>query len=254
MSWKAQVIFILQNISSCFINCGQSDQALQSILDAIILFQELLKKDSRCYNDNLASSFRKRLVDIDGIFIVQPLAWKAEVASGLTDLSILMSRHCQLEEAVQSITHAIRIYEELGDEETWYDNRLANALLVKSNVLVTEFGQLDDALADIQTSVKLRRDLVVERSSSQSLDLVKSLINLSNRLCDLGRHREGIAVLEEAIDCRRTVMADERTEAEENADLARLLLGGCLGNLDTRLSEHNRRHPSETLEHITVAR
>ena len=107
-------------------------------------------------------------------------------------------------------------------------NRLA-ASLNSLAVRLADLGRREDALAAVEESVTIRRELAVARPDVFQPDLAMSLGNLSNGLAGLGRREDALAAVEEATDIYRELAA-------ARPDTFRPDLARALSNLAGRLA------------------
>jgi tetratricopeptide (TPR) repeat protein len=78
--------------------------------------------------------------------------------------------------------------------------------------MLSGLGRREEALAQAEEAVRLRRQLAQQRPDAFLPDLAMSLNNLANRLSDLGRREEALAQAEEAVRLYRQ-LAQQRPDA-----------------------------------------
>jgi hypothetical protein len=125
----------------------------------------------------------------------------------------------------------------------------ANRLAASLNSLAARLaglGRREDALAAVEESVAIRRELAQARPDAFQPDLAMSLGNLSNGLAGLGRREDALATAEEATDIYREL-------ARARPDAFRPDLATALSNLTGRLADLGRREDALAAVEESVA-
>ncbi|MCB1021840.1 MAG: tetratricopeptide repeat protein [Bryobacterales bacterium] len=108
--------------------------------------------------------------------------------------------------------------------------RIANNLSVR----LSDLGRREDALAQAEEAVRIRRALAQQRPDAFLPDLAMSLNNLATMLSDLGRREDALAQAEEAVRIRRAL-------AQQRPDAFLPDLAMSLNNLANMLRDLGRR-------------
>ncbi len=149
----------------------------------------------------------------------------------------------QRDEALRSITEAVKIWRELADANPDALSELARSLNNQSNHQ-SEMGQRSEALASIAEAVKTYRRLAESNPDAFLPDLARSLNNQSSRQSDMGQRSEALASIAEAVKIRRELAA-------ANPDAFLPYLAASLNNQSNHQSEMGQR--SEALASIAEA-
>ncbi|KAF7971922.1 hypothetical protein HWV62_19439 [Athelia sp. TMB] len=156
---------------------------------------------------------------------------EASQAETLYELSIRLHYEGRLEEALAAAEDSVHLRRVVAAQQTAKSKvKLGSPL----RHFLPNAGRV--ALNRIRKAIHPRQNGMEERPETVHVfeKLTNSLIVLSNHLSDLGRHREALAAIQEAVRLLRTLAA-ERPQAF-NAVLA-----GSLNNLSVDLSSHGRR-------------
>jgi Tetratricopeptide repeat/Anaphase-promoting complex subunit 5 len=115
-----------------------------------------------------------------------------------------------------------------------------------SSNLLAALGRREEALAAIDETVAIRRNLVTDGPNAFQPALAAALVNQAGRLVDLGRFEEALSVSEEAIVIYRQVASTQPDASTSN-------LAAALNNQSTILSSLGRREESLTAAKEAVA-
>jgi tetratricopeptide (TPR) repeat protein len=127
---------------------------------------------------------------------------------------------------------AALVFQRLADDSV-DDSERARWLVDLSNRL-GDLGRREEALAAIEESVTIRRQLADSRPDVFLPDLVSALNNLSARLSELGRPEEALTSIEQAVTIRRQLARDRPVVFLPS-------LAGSLNNQAASLADLGRR-------------
>lgn len=236
----------LRTLSDRYSDLNMYARALFAIEEAVSLHEKLTRDQGNTYLPELALSLcalSTRLSDLGrleealpyisrscgilrGLAKDWPASFKPPLAFSLRILSNCHSDLQQHDDALTYMRESLGLYKELAEKEdiVYYDE-VATAFRTLSTLL-HERGFDDEALATIQESLETyklidnnRHERKGREPTSLTTDRAATLLCLSNRLSDRGRHQEALAPIKGAVKLYRE-LAGVRHE-EFRSDLAR---------------------------------
>ncbi|THU85421.1 TPR-like protein [Dendrothele bispora CBS 962.96] len=249
VDFEAEFARSVHQASVCLRGVGRFEEALESIHEAVELRRGLFAKSPDRFILDLSSSMNLlclRLADLgqhaDALKIccenlafrrtlVQQIpdseAYNLDLARVLTNQSVLLIFHGELEEALESIQEASRLYDRLADTDSspefqWDHAKSLNNLSLR----LSDLGRWNEALQAVQQSVALFRQHCDASPLLSKSALAMTLSNLSNCLSNIGRHVEALGVIQESVDLYRQLVKGNRFTGE---------LAMSLNNLSSRL-------------------
>ncbi|KAK7460623.1 hypothetical protein VKT23_009342 [Stygiomarasmius scandens] len=232
---------------------GRLEEALESILEAAELRRSLFMRNPNRYTPELSSSLNVlslRLADVgqhtealkvcrEAVTLRRDLLQQTpdsefyglDLARVLTNQSVLLTFHGNLDAAFDSVQEASQLYQKLADcnispEFQWDHAKSLNNLSLR----LSDLGRRGEALEVVQQSVALFRQYCDASPSLSKSTLAMSLNNLSNCLSSVGRHFEALDVMQESADMYRQLVNEHPIGF--SGDLAM-----SLSNLSSRLLE-----------------
>ncbi|HEY6342678.1 MAG TPA: tetratricopeptide repeat protein [Bryobacteraceae bacterium] len=165
-------------------------------------------------------------------------AYLAELASGLTHLSVKLAEEGHRQEAERSAEEAVRIYRQLAQQQpSAFLPHLAGSLNNLASDLAT-LGRPEEGLPQAEEAVQICRQLSREAPDAHLPDLARSVNTRAMLLSLLGRREEALRQTEEAVGIYRQL-------AQQRPDAFLPALAGSLSNLATALGGIGR--PEEAL-------
>ncbi|MCY9784279.1 hypothetical protein KIK06_10275 [Nocardiopsis sp. EMB25] len=216
---------------------GTSLEVLDKLSDALPRFSQRLAVWAARLTARMVEGYRERAErDSD--------AYLSSLASALNNQSLCLADLGRAQEALETITEAVRIRRTLAeqDPDTYLPN-LASSLNNRSNRLANS-GRTEEALDAITEAAKLDRALAEQDPDTYLPNLASSLNNRSNRLANSGR-------TEEALDAITEAAKHYRALAEQDPDTHLPDLAMSLHNQAFHLA--GARRAEEALDAITEA-
>ncbi|KZP14725.1 TPR-like protein [Athelia psychrophila] len=198
----------LISLSMCFKYAGRLEEALVASQEAVDLYRALAAE--------------------------RPVAFNADLAASLNNISNRLSALGRREEAVVASQEAVDVFRTLAAERPVVFNADLARSLANLSVCLSALGRREEALVTNQEAVDLYRALAAERPAVFNVNLAQSLNNISIWLSDLGRREEALVAVKQAVDLLRALAAERPVVF--NAYLAM-----SLHTISNRLSDLGRR-------------
>ena len=195
---------------------------------------------------NVCSAITRTCQDFASDRCLEPVEWIEQIvaaASGSGDVGLLLALEEQMpadtlvlrERAARLDQLLLERFAALNKTGPSEETQSTCALLANNlSIRLGRLGRREEALAQAEEAVRIRRQLAQQRPDAFLPNLAMSLNNLANRLSDLGRREEALAQAEEAVRIYRQL-------AQQRPDAFLPDLAMSLNNLANRLSDLGRR-------------
>ncbi|WP_186762735.1 tetratricopeptide repeat protein [Lentzea tibetensis] len=182
---------------------------------------EVIRTSSR--DDETMAAHSELLATYRSLADADPDGDHTKLVDELLRLAQWLTPQGRNEEALAAQTEAAAVCQRLADRDFARHAGTLRSVLARLGVMLSEFGHPDEALATQERVVAVCRR---NDSTEPDTELDQALHTLANRLTDVGRHQDALAVQEHRVTTHRECANDQN-------DLASALTayGRCLAHL-----------------------